>query len=287
MDLNNVPQQVWDLLANEGIFAVQERRDVCRAVDDYFYKRIYSRWAIEFQTINYTANLEGVIDVGWDKLANMWDGGKESCLHPKDIAHGYAMRQAENNDPTHGKTRLGEVYSDAECVSRFQFLVASGGGMVLLNRMRRACQSYIEDKKFTVVQWWKVFGESFAEKGQSDACVVYLLVMHDDPRVAEFIEKYLWPNIKDIVDDRIVPVGLVQVANKPLWATWLPSPGKWGQVLGGNTLNTHYGSAGGLMGLVLGLAFADAVTQVPGLDAGALIASAKGRAAHLLEQLAS
>jgi hypothetical protein len=284
MDLANVPETVWQQLAQKAVEA--GGKDVKATVDNYFYDHIYRRWTIDFQKIDYTSNMDGVKDVGWAELADMWAKGHKHILHAKDTSKGDTAMQTDDNDPTHKGTRLGEKYTDDATASRFQFLVSSGGGMVLLNRMRRACQQYIADKQATVVQWWKVFGESFADQGQSDACVVYLVLDYDDPEVIEFINKYLWPNIKDIVNDKFVPVGLVKVDNKPLWATWIPSRDKWSRVLGANTIETHYGSAGGLMGLVFGIAFANAVKTNPSFGKDALIPVAKQNARQLLAALA-
>lgn len=286
MNIDNVPPAVWKLLAQQAILAAQQKKIVCKEVDDYFYDHVYRRWTIDFQPINYTSNLTGVTDIGWREVAELWTKGHTAVLSPKDTSQGRTAMQVEKNDPAHKGTRLGEKYSDEPTVARFQFLVSSGGGLVLLNRMRRACQTYIADKKSTVVQWWKVFGESFAEQGQSDACVVYLLLPCDDPLVTKFIDDYLWPNVKDIVNDRFVPVGLVQIDNKPLWATWIPDRGKWSAVFGANTLSTHYGSAGGLMGLVFGNAFSEAVTAHPQFDADALIPVAKENGRVILARLA-
>jgi hypothetical protein len=286
MDLSKVPQIVWEQLAKCAVQHADQGADVVRRqVDDFFYKTIYRRWARDYQKIDYTSNLEGETDVGWFEVAEMWKQGHQGVLGKPDATRGRTQMQTNENDPTHKGTRLGEAYSDGDSPARFQFLVNAGGGLVLLNRMRRACQTYIADKEFTVVQWWKVFGESFAEQGQSDACVVYLLYPLDDPDVLEFVENYLWPNIKDLVDDKFTPVGLVRVADKPIWATWIPDENTWETVYGKETLYTHYGSAGGLMGLVFGKAFARAVEEKPNSDADEPIPAAKRYAEDVIEQL--
>jgi len=287
VDIDNVPAPVWQLLAKQAKRAVEDGEPVLKSVDDYFYDHVYRRWTADFQPISYKPNLHGVIDIGWAELAKLWKKGAPAKVGDKDQSKGVQAMQVDDNDPSHKGTRLGEKYSDAATPARFQFLVSAGGGMVLLNRMRRACQQYIAEHDATVVQWWKVFGESFAEQGQSDACVVYLLLAYDDPLVTEFIEGYLWPNVKDIVNDKFVPVGLVRIGSKPLWATWLPDRQKWAQVLGAQTLNTHYGSAGGLMGLVFGHAFANAIKARSSLEEGALTAAAKGQARAVIAELKS
>ncbi|WP_418317516.1 hypothetical protein [Piscinibacter sakaiensis] len=288
MDIENVPGQVWDLLAAQARQAAAANQPVLGTVDDYFYDHIYRRWTADFNPINYQSNQQGVIDVGWADLARQWAPGSSAKAGPGDQSKGLQAMQADAGDPSHRGTRLGEKYSNQPTVSRFQFLVGSGGGIVLLNRMRRACQLYIAQHRGTVVQWWKVFGESFAEQGQSDACVVYLLKPYDDPLVLEFIDGYLWPNIRDIVNDRFVPVGLVRIGGRPLWATWIPSRSKWSNVFGAGTLNTHYGSAGGLMGLVFGNAFARAVrtrTALDNVSNAVLITAAKIEARRIIRSL--
>jgi hypothetical protein len=286
MDLERVPGPVWDLLANQAISASQAKQPVWRVVDDYFYKHVYRRWTIDFQKIEYTSNLAGVKDVGWKQIAERWKKGFRKLLPSKDQSVGETAMQTDENDPDHRGTRLGEKYSDEPGVSRFQFLVSSGGGLVLLNRMRRACQTCIADNPWRVVKWWKVFGESFADQGQSDACVVYLLRPFDDRYVLHFINNYVWPNIKDIVNDKFVPVGLVQIDDKPLWGVWIPSKDKWSQEFGKGTIPTHYGSAGGLMGLVFGYALEEAVMASPKAVAAELIPVAKEYGREILERLA-
>jgi hypothetical protein len=286
MDIDNVPGPVWVLLAKQARQADKKRSNVAKTVDDYFYNHVYRRWTIDFQPINYKSNLDGVKDVGWATLAKEWIKPGPAKIGPKDHSTGARANQVEDNDPTHAGTRLGESYSDKASVSRFQFLVESGGGMVLLNRMRRACQEYFAVENATVVKWWKVFGENFADKGQSDACVVYLLLPYDDPDVVDFIDNYLWPNVKDIINDKFVPCGLVRIGAKPLWATWIPSRDTWGKTFGKSTLETHYGSAGGLMGLVFGKAFSQAIAKAKGpIDEGSLIAAAKVQARAVISSL--
>jgi hypothetical protein len=288
MDLDNIPEEVWQSLASHTVCAAAEGVNVDREVRNYFYRHIYRRWAKDFA---YAENLAGQPDAGWAKVAELWGQAKDQGASLGqllgDDSVGIPVIQVAANDPTHKQTRLGERYSRGPSPSRFQFLVHSGGGMVLLNRMRVACQKYIKDNRSTVVDWWKVFGESFAQQGQSDACVVYLLLMYTDPQVTHFIDNYLWKNIHDIVNERFVPIGLTKVNNKPLWATFMPSKAKWSQVFGPDNVEGHYGSAGGLMGFTLGKAFSQALGANPEISSfpDALVRPAKEKAAGVLQEL--
>src|SRR5262249_13097517 len=157
--------------------------------------------------------------------------------------------QKDDNDDEQFMTRLGESYNNSVPLqARCQFVVNQGGGMVLLNRMRRACQTYIlerlgGDVGRGVVMDLKVFREG-AGVGRSDSCVIYLGAPYTDRSVSEFVEDYLWPNIKDLVEDQFQPLGLNRLCEKPIWAINIPPSAVQKRVLKEDCC----GSAGGLMG---------------------------------------
>jgi len=124
-----------------------------------------------------------------------------------------------------------------------------------------------------------VFGEEGAT-GRSDSCVVYLACSWTDPRLAEVINTYIWPNIKDLVDVNFTPLGFYPIDNKPLWAMPLPNEATERAVLG----VICQGSAGGLMANVFGKAFKQAApTATANVDT--LVATAKQKAEELVKAL--
>jgi hypothetical protein len=180
----------------------------------------------------------------------------------EDKGGGKQEDKGEEGQSPHFMTRLGETYSNKVPLSRCQFLVSSGGGIVLFNRVRRACQSYIHkgcegDVTRSVVNQWKVFGEA-AGIGRSDSCVLYLAERFDEGRVTQFIDGYLWPNVKDLVADQFQPMGLHRLRPKPIWAINVPPWPVEHRVLG--TLQGE--SAGALMGSILGRAFEKAQEEL-------------------------
>jgi len=263
MNLKTIPSEVWQRLRNVALKAKRNGRSVRRVVDNTFYQHIYSQWGKG--KVNYTHNIDTKMDPGWETLVREWniiqDTGRSMGKVIKDHSIGYAGVQKDSgwSDEALRMARLWEHYNDNIMQDRFQFVVNMGGGMVLFNRMRRACQTYIieqlqRDPRKFVVSGWKVFGES-AAIGRCDSCVVYLTCKYDDPKLKNFINTYLVKHIKDLWDTNFIPLGMYQIGSYPLWAMRMPRPGKEWQVLG----EKSGGSAGGLMSAIIGEAFERAI----------------------------
>ena len=287
MNLKTIPDPVWDKLAAAAIQARRTRASVRSAVDNMFYTHIYETWSQD--KVKYKPNMPGSMDGGWSKMVREWwriqntPGGIGSALG--DDSYGQAGLQIDRGADALKMARLWEIYNNRTIVSRFQFVVSSGAGIVLFNRMRRACQNYLHkrlqgDTSKSAIQGWKVFGEA-GGLGRSDSCVVYLTASYKSPSVIVAVESYIWPGIKDLVEDQFVPLGFFPVAfGKPLWALDLPDESREQRLLG----DKSGGSAGGLMALVLGLAYSRAVRKA-GTDKPKLIQSAKSEAEDLVEKL--
>lgn len=286
MNLSSIPDEVWQKLAQAAIQAAEKKLSVKGYVRNYFYKHIYSTFS-KAQT-SYTPNLEDEVDAGWEQLAVEWEkiAATKAPIGKQlgDDSVGKAKVQGSTAPDQVSKVRLWEKYNDKGRGDRFQFVVSMGGGMVLFNRMRRACQTYILEKlggkaESFVVRGWKVFGEAGGE-GRSDSCVVYLGCKYTDPTLATVVNSNIWPNIKDLVDPDFKPLGFYSIDNKPLWAMPMPSADKERAVLG----EVGGGSAGGLMGQILGLAFERAGPKADS-NAAALVTKAKEQAAEIVTQL--
>lgn len=287
MNLKTIPDPVWDKLAAAAIQARRARASVRSAVDNMFYTHIYETWSQD--KVKYKPNMRGSMDGGWSKMVREWwriqntPGGIRAALG--DDSYGQAGLQIDRGADALKMARLWEIYNNRTIVSRFQFVVSSGGGIVLFNRMRRACQTYLHkrlqgDTGKSAIQGWKVFGEA-GGLGRSDSCVVYLAASYKSPSVIVAVESYVWPGIKDLVEDQLVPLGFFPVAfGKPLWALDLPDESREQRLLG----EKSGGSAGGLMALVLGLSFYRAM-KAAGTDKPKLIQSAKSEAEDLVEKL--
>jgi len=231
-------------------------------VRSLFYNHIYAKWSEG--AVQYDMNQADELDAGWHELVVEWYA-IEQAKQPlgvtlKDQSVGTAHVQGVG-DPTTMSMRLWEKYNEKARGDRFQFVVNQGGGMVLFNRMRRACQTCIHDKcgkdpgKF-VVRGWKVFGEEKG-MGRSDSCCVYTAVKYTDPQLTTLVKEYIWPAVKDLVDPDFIPLGFHKVCNLPLWAMPMPKASKEQAELG----RTSKGSAGGLMGNILAKAYTEAATQ--------------------------
>lgn len=287
MNLDTIPDLVWLELAMCARLAVKQNTGVRKLVRDVFYNQIYSKWSQG--AVTYKDNIDGQKDAGWDEVVIEWvkvaQASKQHSLGSVlgDDSVGKAHAQGEIVDGKLKSVRLWEKYRHGEG-DRFQFVVNSGGGMVLFNRMRQACQRYIlehlkGEQNRSAVRGWKVFSETQGE-GRSDSCVVYLGCSYKDPEVTLLVTKYIWPNVSDLVDANFQPIGFFSVDNKPLWAMPLPSVARGRKVL-------HVelkGSAGGLMGYVLGLAFEQAAPQADD-DASDLAQRGKAKAAEIVKAL--
>lgn len=182
-----------------------------------------------------------------------------------DTSVGTALVQGQPDDAL---VRLYENYNDAPLTGRFQFVANFGGGTVIVNRMRQACQGYLQGRKavdpskFCISQW-KVFGAE-GGSGRSDSCVVYLSQLCGSPAVQDFLEYHLYPRLRDVLADRFRPYGLCAVRpGRPLWGLDYPDKGKFRQVLriDETAVKNNYTSAGGMMGLYLGRAFERAMER--------------------------
>jgi hypothetical protein len=287
MNLDTIPDLVWLELALCARLAVKQQTPVRELVRDVFYNQIYSKWSQG--AVSYQSNVEGEDDPGWDELVIEWvkiaqaskDDSLGKVLGDNSVGKAYAQGEIEA-----GKlkgVRLWEKYNGKKG-DRFQFVVNSGGGMVLFNRMRQACQRYIldhlkGDQERSAVHGWKVFSETQG-KGRSDSCVVYLACAYDDPEVTQMVHDYIWPNVQDLVDANFKPIGFYSVDHQALWAMPLPDVKRGRQVLG----VTLKGSAGGLMGHVLGLAFEQAAPVLDDDPAG-LAERGKAKAAEIVKAL--
>ncbi|MDH3911545.1 MAG: hypothetical protein OEU09_09620, partial [Rhodospirillales bacterium] len=246
MNLETFPKEVWWKLAARARQAQQNGESVRRAVRSHFYNDIYSKWSKG--KVSYSPNVAHEMDVGWSTMVGEWtkiQKSKESLGQQlKDDSVGKASVQGRNGPVS--KARLWEKYNERPRGDRFQFVVSMGGGMVLFNRMRRACQQYIIEKLASkpdqfVIRGWKVFGEE-GGWGRSDSCCVYTAVNYTDPELVKVVEGYIWPQVKDLVDQNFVPLGFFKVAGKPLWAMRMPDSNKAMSVL---KVNKATGSAGG------------------------------------------
>lgn len=281
MNLETIPDTVWTKLSRE---ALQEQPRVA----NLFYRHIYSKWS-EGQ-VQYNQNLPDEADAGWSSLIKQWTSLEKvskyfglslgDSLGDDTVGRAYV----QGKDGPEAEMRLWEKYNSKPGGDRFQFVVDSGGGMVLFNRMRRACQQYIHDKlagdpEEFIIRGWKVFGEEFGD-GRSDSCCVYMAVQYTNPEVNTVVEEYIWPQVKDLVNANFVPLGFYKVCNHPLWAMRMPGEPRERLVLG----DYSRGSAGALMSSVFAKAYLEAVAEDHD-DVDGLTAVAKEKAAGLVDQL--
>lgn len=302
MDLDSkaVPLELWEALANVAIAAKTD--DVKHEVADKFYQRYENAGPQKSDSPPpYDQAAEAAM---WKELADAYDaGGNNLKTLLKDDSRGKGQVQG---DPADRMARVYEVYNDQALKGRFQFVVGFGGGTVLFNRMRRACQTALASRMKRqrspasfCVQSWKVFGAD-AGTGRSDSCVVYMADSYSSPRVQDFIKDFLSPNLNDILADQFRPYGLCEVrAGTRLWGLDYPSKTKFQQVLAltPDDVANNYTSAGGMMGLYLGRAFElvdasayDKCTAATSASRGQarseLISAAKAKAGEVLKALA-
>jgi len=303
MDLDSkaLPLELWEALAKAAI-AAGGKNAAKYDVSNKFYQRYENAGPDNSQSpplLDAAAEAEM-----WKELASMYDSSGAGNLKTllKDASQGKGQVQGI---PTDRMARVYETYNNQALKGRFQFVVNFGGGTVLFNRMRRACQTALASRMKRnrtpatfCVQAWKVFGAD-AGQGRSDSCVVYLADTTGAPRVQDFIKDFLWPNISDIVADQFRPYGLCQIRpGTPVWGLDFPQKTKYQQVLAidSQDVGNSYTSAGGMMGFYLGRGFElvdDSVwakcqpssgSQAQGRDE--LIAGAKANASEVLKSLA-
>lgn len=184
----------------------------------------------------------------------------DDCYAYRTTLRTHAAVQQSGNDVE--GARLWESYtsSNKPVLSRFQFVVTEGGGVVLLSRLNRAFQMYFHDhpRAREAFNGWKIFGER-AGRGRSDSCVVYLLVTHKDERVSRLWNGYVLANsdLKRSIATSFIAPGLFPMGNGA-WAIDLPDEADERRVL----KKVCGGSAGGLIADVLGAGFARAAVAL-------------------------
>jgi hypothetical protein len=283
VELTTIPDSVWLELAQAAAWSMRARQSIRTEVYNHFARHIYRVWP---HTFAYQNNHPGGPDVGWVNAVLEW----QDIERAPTIAHalgdhsiGRAASQDDPRNPLIG-ARLGEYYGNRER-DRVQFLVLRGGGLVLLNRMRRACQLYLgtSGAAQTVVMAWKVFGEDVT-RTRNHCCVIYLGRKFDDPAVEQVLRVFIWPQVMDLIDRDFQPAGMYRVANLPFWAMRMPTPEREQLIFSTRT----QGSVERLMGLVLGQSFEQAV-KVVGSDDNlrALMEAAKKAAQELVARLYS
>ena len=287
MNLESIPDTVWSKLTKEAILRRGQQTAVQPFVRSLFYDHIYSKWSEG--KVDYHLNQADELDAGWHELVVEWyaieQAGPSMGVTLKDHSVGKAHVQGVT-DATTMSMRLWEKYNEKGRGDRFQFVVNEGGGMVLFNRMRRACQMFIKqqcagDPDRSCVRGWKVFGEEKG-MGRSDSCCVYTSVKYTDPGLTTLVENYVWPEVEDLVDASFKPLGFFKVCNKPLWAMPMPDSNKEKTVIG----RSSKGSAGGLMGNILAKAYTEAIEKTF-ITEGGLTRMAKAEARGIIDQIYS
>jgi hypothetical protein len=166
--------------------------------------------------------------------------------------------QISGKSGTPGARLYENFNSGAETVSRFQFVVTEGGGIVLLSRLDRAFKAYFHaypDARMAF-NCFKIFGEAQG-RGRSDSCVIYLTQPFSDRRVMDF-----WHFIQSRPEQRDFKASIATNFRAPglndmgggAWGIDLPDKVMELRLLGSNC----DGSAGGLIRRVLGCGYANA-----------------------------
>jgi hypothetical protein len=146
-----------------------------------------------------------------------------------------------------------------ETKARIQFVVNTGGGVVLFSRLNRSFQEYFHTHPQGTQSCfgYKVFSEEFGQ-GRGDSAVVYLCVASDHRDVTDWWASAVQGNsdFRSSLDNRAVAYGLRSM-NHGGWAIDLPPPAREVAILG----DSCSGSAGGLIGNVVGVSFLYAALQ--------------------------
>ncbi len=280
MNLTTIPDSVWLELAQAAVWSRRAKQEINLDVYNHFARHIYRVWPHAF---SYENIHPGGPDVGWVNAVLEWQQVERapSIAHDlRDQSIGGAWVQDDPRDPLM-RTKLGENYANRN-VDRVQFLVLRGGGLVLFNRMRRACQTYLEvfGAAQTVLKSWKVFGEN-QTRTYSHCCVIYLARNFDDPAVEHALRTFIWPQVLDLIDNAYQPPGMYRAANLPFWAMRMPTREREQRIFG----ETTRGSAEALMALVFGHSFEKAAKVVATDDLRALMEAAKKAAPNILTSL--
>lgn len=145
------------------------------------------------------------------------------------------------------------ITPEGKVVARIQFVVNTGGGVVLFSRLNRAFQEYFHthpDRKQSF-KGYKVFSEEFGN-GRSDSAVVYLCEKSNHRNVTEWWRSAVSGNTDfcSSLQKEATAYGLRNIGNGG-WAIDLPKAVTEVAVLG----VTAQGSAGGFIGNTIGVSF--------------------------------
>lgn len=144
-----------------------------------------------------------------------------------------------------------------DVVARMQFVVSTGGGLVLFSRLNRSFQSYFlaHPNRKQAFYGYKVFSEEHGN-GRSDSAVVYLLEKSDHRDVTDWWESAVSGNadFRSSLQANATAYGLRAMGHGG-WAIDLPAETREVAVLG----ETCKGSAGGFIGNAIGVSFWRAV----------------------------
>lgn len=299
MNLDTIPPLVWRELAILALslkFPKTDATNFLQKLDQKFYNGLYEtasggKYLKKTESSSTWSSFVALFRSSQGQTLAKAFGPKKplpKSIDPKLVLNqGSPLLQEDNGGDK--MARVYESYNNRPLVARFQFVVQSGGGIVLYNRMRRACQEYIhvlhDDPRNSVASSWKVFGEE-GQIGRSDSCVTYLAAKIDTFAVKELVS-YVWKNTKDLIDAQFVAMGMTKIDDKPIWGFNIPAKSKELSVLG----EASGGSAGGVMACVLKRAYLAALLELGPKtkkgDRDALIEKAKLKAKDLVTQLYS
>lgn len=137
--------------------------------------------------------------------------------------------------------------------ARIQFVVNTGGGVVLFSRLNRAFQEYFHTHPHRKQSFmgYKVFSEEFGN-GRSDSAVVYLCVKSDHQDVTDWWQSAVSGNadFRSSLQTEATAYGLRNMGNGG-WAIDLPKKEVEVAELGAS----GGGSAGGFIGNTIGVSF--------------------------------
>lgn len=138
-------------------------------------------------------------------------------------------------------------------VARMQFVVSTGGGMVLFTRLNQSFHSFFlrHPNRKNAFHGFKVFSEEYGN-GRSDSAVVYLLAESSHRYVKDWWQSAVSGNadFRSSLQTNATAYGLRDMGHGG-WAIDLPRAATETAVLG----ESGDGSAGGLIGKVIGVSF--------------------------------
>jgi len=144
------------------------------------------------------------------------------------------------------------ITNELPIICRIQFVVSTGGGMVLFNRLTSSFQSYFfrhPDRK-NAFHAYKVFSETFG-KGRADGTVIYLRKSSGHQDVREWWDSALAGNkeLAGCLETKSIAYGLHNMGNG-LWSCDVPIATDQDRELG-----SYSTSAGELIGNIVGVSF--------------------------------